>query len=330
MSTMPSLLDLPREIRDEILGLVLFTPPQIPLDLSCYDHQRRELTVPSHDRQGLIGFYHLVKVLPNNLQYNAFFTTRASLLLLNHQLNAETLSLLRRKRPLTTQYILDIAVVNDLELWPTWIFMPLLARDVEEVFVSIRTTTTQRLGWKGKTNKWLGGDGTPPLSWAFASMLQLFLLYGPLMEVVDHSTQQEENDRKITIRRLVLDVQSPSPTDISAIAPYYPEQILPINISKLRKLRRTVTDINHVMHPELSLDFLTGSINRALNYPSYSRLLYERMGTIEIMLDGDVRYNWDLLEWSMKPTTFESEIERWSMYHERKKMGLPVPESSLN
>lgn len=327
---MPSLLDLPRELRDEILGLVLFTPPRIPLDFSCYDHLRRELTVPSHDQQGLIRFYHLVKVLPNNIQYNAFFTTRASLLLLNHQLNAETSSLLRRKRPSAMQYVLDIAVVNDLELWPTWISVPLLAGEIDEIYVSIRTITTQRLGWNRKTNKWLGGDGVPPLSWAFASMLELFLLYGPLMDAEDHSTQQEENNRRMTIRRLVLDVRSPSPTEISAIASYNPEQVLPFNIHHLLDLRRGATDINHVMHPGLLLKQLTGSINGALHHSGESRLLYERMGTIETMLDGDVRNKWDLLEFCMRPTTDISEIERCSIYHERRKMGLPVPESSLN
>lgn len=327
---MPSLLDLPRELRDEILGLVLFTPPRIPLDFSCYDHQRRKLTVPSHDQQGLIRFYHLVKVLPNNIQYNAFFTTRASLLLLNHQLNAETLSLLRRKRPSAIQYVLDIAVVNDLELWPTWISVPLLGREIDEVYVSIRTITTQKLGWKGKTNKWLGGDGVPPLSWAFASMLELFLLYGPLMDAEHHSTQRELNDRKITIRRLVLDVQSPSPTETSVIEPYDPEQIIPISIHHLRNLRQHATDINYIMHPGRLLKQLTGSINLGLHYSGESRLLYERMGTIEIMLDGDVRNKWDLLEFCMRPTTDVSEIERCSIYHERRKMGLPVPESSLN
>ncbi|KAF3389747.1 hypothetical protein DPV78_011710 [Talaromyces pinophilus] len=327
---MPSLLDLPREILDEILYLVLLTPPQTSPQNSYYNHQRRELTIPFPDPQGLIRFYHLVKVLPSHLQYNAFFATRASLLLLNHQLNAETLSLVRRKHPSTTQYVLDVAVVNDLELWPTWISVPLLAREVGEVYVSIRTITTQRLGWKGKTNKWLGGDGVPPLSWAFGSMLQLFLCYGPLMDVVDHSTQQEESNRKMTLRRLVLDVRSPSPTEISAIAPYNPEQFLPINISHLRKLRRNATDINYVMHPGLLLELLTRIINRALNSPSYSRLLYERIGTIEIMLDGDVRNRWDLLEWFLRPTTVVSETERWSVYRERQKMGLPVPESSLN
>lgn len=93
----------------------------------------------------------------------------------------------------------------------------------------------------------------------------------------------------MTVRRLVLDVQSPSPTDTSAIAPCNPEQVLPININQLRNLRRDATDINYVMHPGLLPELLTGTINLALYSPSYSPLRYERMGTIEITLDGEAR-----------------------------------------
>lgn len=115
---MPSLLDLPREIRDTILGFVLFTPPRTPPDFSCYDHRRRGLTIAFHGPQRLICFCNLVKVLPIDIQYNVFFTTRASLLLQNHQLNVETLSLLQRKHPSTTQYVLYVGVVIGLDLWP--------------------------------------------------------------------------------------------------------------------------------------------------------------------------------------------------------------------
>lgn len=123
MSTMPSLLDLPREILDEIPGLVLFTPPRTLPNLSCYDYQRRQLPFPNHKPGALMGFHHLVKFYL--MIYNTMPSPRASLLLLNYQLNLETLSLLRCKHQITIQYNLDIAVTNDRELWPTWISVPL-------------------------------------------------------------------------------------------------------------------------------------------------------------------------------------------------------------
>ena len=216
---MPSLLNLPREIRDYILDLALFTPSWTAQDLSCYNSQRRELE-DTDSKPWNRGSY-LVKYLPQHQSHHGSFLNSTSLLLLNHQLNAETSNILQKKKP---SYILDVACINELELWPTWTSVPFLSRKVDEVYVPIRMVTTTKLGWTAKTNRWLGGDGIPPLAWGFASMLHLFLIYGPVM---DHLKKQEESDKTISIRRLVLDVQTPTEVSNSSsnlvIGPYNSE-----------------------------------------------------------------------------------------------------------
>ena len=46
------------------------------------------------------------------------------------------------------------------------------------------------------------------------------------------------------------------------------------------------------------MDCLTGQINLLLCSPTeLGRILYERIGTILIMVDGEVRQEFDLIEW---------------------------------
>jgi hypothetical protein len=309
---MPSLLDLPRELRDYIIDLVLFTPSQ---DCSCDDSQRRK--VEATDSEPLNGCSFLVKLLP----HNGSFVNSTSLLLLNHQLNAETLSTLQRKK---ASYVLDATVVNERELWPTWKSGPFLSRKADEIYVSIRQVTTTKLGWVRKTNRWLGGDGTPLLAWGFGSLLSLFLIHGPVM---DHP---EEKDKRISVQKLVLDVQTPDVSHSNlALGPYNPERFPSQNISHLRRLRRESTATNYVMHPDLLLRLLVGYINVLLGYPKeYGRIAYERIGIIQIMLDGQLRNEWDLVDWSME--RIESEALKDSIYRERQSMGLPIPSHFVN
>ena len=134
------------------------------LDVSPPDSQRRELEVSSQP------WSHLVKYL--QLQQTSVCTINStSLLLINRQLHIETLAIQQRQQ---SSYVLDVAVVNELELWPTWTLVPFLTRRVDEVYISFRKVTTTKLGWTRKTNQWLGGDGTPPLARGFYSKLCLF------------------------------------------------------------------------------------------------------------------------------------------------------------
>jgi hypothetical protein len=108
-----------------------------------------------------------------------------------------------------------VAVVNEVKLWPTWTSVPFLTRSVDEVYVSFRTVTMTKLGWTGKANRWLGGDGTPPLAWGGYNMLCLFLTQGPVMYQQKGKRKKEPEDddsdldQRISIRTLNLDILTP-------------------------------------------------------------------------------------------------------------------------
>ena len=277
---------------------MLFTPTMTSPDVSPRDAQRKELEVSSQP------WSHLVKYL--QLQQSSLCPINSvSLQLINRQLHIETLAIQQRQQP---SYVLDVAIVNELKLWPTWISVPFLTRRVDEVYVSFRTVTTTKLGWTRKTNRWLGG-GTPPLAWGFYSMLCLFLTQGPAMyhQKVKRKKESDDHsdlDRRISIRTLNLDVLTP--TDVGGLSPnlaigppdwksYSTSQ----NINRLRNLRSDSADTNYIIHPEMIVDCLTGQINLLLNSPTgLGRILYERIRTILIMLDGEVRQEWDLVPYA--------------------------------
>jgi len=117
---MPShLLSLPRELRDIILELVINAHVE-PTSWPAFDHATRKVSVGSNCLR--------IPVLPPVEQYATY-----GLLLTNRQLHHETKSCLRR---LPKAYALDVMMVSDNELWPTWTCCP--ARSKEPIdFISI-------------------------------------------------------------------------------------------------------------------------------------------------------------------------------------------------
>ncbi|KZM27503.1 uncharacterized protein EKO05_0005253 [Ascochyta rabiei] len=117
---MPSLLLLPREIRDQIIEYVIcfrVEPPRDPTD----DAQSRK------DATGQAA------LRPPTLSPRTYNTL--GLLGTNIQLKAETENRLRRLNP---TYTLDVMVVDN-EIWPTWTCCPSRASDsIGTVHVSLR------------------------------------------------------------------------------------------------------------------------------------------------------------------------------------------------
>lgn len=118
------LLSLPRELRDIILEFVISAhvePPRHPES----DDTPRKASVGSNCLR--------IPVLPPAEQYATH-----GLLLTNRQLHHETKTRLRRP----TAYFLDVMMVNDKELWPTWTCCP--ARSKESIaFIGINVRETR-------------------------------------------------------------------------------------------------------------------------------------------------------------------------------------------
>jgi hypothetical protein len=122
---MPSLLSLPREIRDQIIEYVICfhkEPPQDPVHSAEF-------------RQDATG--HGALRPPNLSPWEAY--NALGLLKTNLQLKAETQD---RFKDLKSSYALDVMVINN-ELWPTWMCCPLRAPgSIDTISVSLRFFNT--------------------------------------------------------------------------------------------------------------------------------------------------------------------------------------------
>jgi hypothetical protein len=96
-------------------------------------------------------------------------------LLVNRQLHAEALATLD-VLPTKHCYTLDIMLVDERELWPTWLSVPALTTRVDKVYAAFRIIGTS----KGQRSGFTGGDGgLPMITWCFYSILERFFRAGP-------------------------------------------------------------------------------------------------------------------------------------------------------
>ncbi|KAF2797236.1 hypothetical protein K505DRAFT_372616 [Melanomma pulvis-pyrius CBS 109.77] len=105
---MVHLLGLPRELRDEIIHHVLYTPLSMPLSLErkvCHDPYESP-------------FANRIHYLASK---SAYQPTALGLLLASRQLHVETCQALEKNG---TIFTLDLAIVNECWLWPTWRLIP--------------------------------------------------------------------------------------------------------------------------------------------------------------------------------------------------------------
>lgn len=312
---MLALLDLPRELRDKILSFVLETPAAPPSD-TIDNANRKEL----HDVKynGWNGGLGVKYVLPEN-RTEAFPT-----LLVNRQLRSETLAALDIL-PTKHSYDLDIMIVDESELWPTWLCVPALSTRVDKVHATFRTFGTG----KKKHSDFQIGCGSPPnIVWCLYSLLERFLRVGP------KGTQAKEHDEFVSIKLLELDVRTPNVP---------PEMIAPkdvVRIDLLEDLRKK-TGIDYVMHSDYIANFIRSEINSLLymgyHTAQFGGILFERVGTVRLVLDGEVLDEWDLAK-LLGTVCFHDSFEnfprerrpdifkKWkaSAYKTRVQLGLPV------
>ena len=162
---MPHLLLLPREIRDIIISLVVTTPALPPVDATVESLRSQLRDIKYQCWFGDNGVKYLV-------QMGSYRPNSAALLLTNHQLHDEVEYLLQKA---SVQYVLDVMLINERELWPTWTSIPILATQIDTVEVNFRIISQGQKGWSGFSS---GSGGTPRIMWSFYSLLERFLKVG--------------------------------------------------------------------------------------------------------------------------------------------------------
>ncbi|KAK3047292.1 hypothetical protein LTR09_011282 [Extremus antarcticus] len=135
---MASLLSLPVELLDRIIDLVVLNARKPPVDVPAARTNRWKDEDLSAYSQG-------VRVLltwpegPRHVRYEHKTSANATgLLLTNRQFHKPTQDAITRLFPNGISYVLDVLNVNDKELWPTWLYVPVVAKHLASVQVNLR------------------------------------------------------------------------------------------------------------------------------------------------------------------------------------------------
>ena len=318
---MPTLLSLPRELRDNILFEVVTQPAAAPKKPD--DPDTRTTRHPDGKRS---GWNYGQEVMFHGC-WNR--TTSIPTLLVNRQLHAETLSAIDR---LTSDiYVLDIMMVNDKQLWPTWLSVPRISTTVDKVSAAFRIFGAAK---SYRESGFQGGCGSPPgMAWTLFIFLDRFLHYGPA-----GLWQRRTETNVVALKE--LDMNFDLPDSPGGLVSSKDDCVSGFRYRSLF-VRRSQDGKNYTMHPEILLEFVSSSISSLLNMSysaaSFGAILYEQVGKIRILFNGEIRNEWDLAillsEVKFINSFYEIPSEdrkdyfnEWKLkaYNKRVELGLPV------
>ncbi|KAL4780107.1 hypothetical protein BJX76DRAFT_61102 [Aspergillus varians] len=289
---MPSFLDLPAELHGLIIAEVLFgvcPPPAEPARTNRTIFQ--DLNFKAWGRRRIYQ-----EQRSTHSPSNGF-----ALLLTSRLISAETQAILQR--PGSIQYHLDISMLNEVELFATWLGVPQITTRVSTVYASVRLFG-HIISYAAARSQ-SGDGGHLGFHWSFYALLERLLAYGPVDEKVGREkpnswTNPTYTDREVTIDTVVLDFSSaerelsfpPSEVDYqwwwrqhcAMIRPSADGVDLPEYKGRPDWVARRLTDE------------LRGLLALTNHTASYGAILYERIGTIRVLVDGEVYRELDLNE----------------------------------
>ncbi|OGM48617.1 hypothetical protein ABOM_001973 [Aspergillus bombycis] len=336
-----SLLDLPSEVLDRIVELVLrygSPAPEDPLPpLQNYEpRSRQDGSCLSAD----YGIYSVRYWRDQEKYHDAWLSNPLSLLLVNHRIGEVTKR--RLDNALTPSvFKLDVILSDERELHPTWCFLSNPCRHVGDLSVTFHVVGTSFTPIWRRYHLLPDGDSPPRILWAFYYLLERFLEVGPLAEHRIPDDAPRTDDLFFTINRLTLDFVSPARE----------EMLAPANLSFWSWLNGGADEdnaeshrapcsgvFNLLMRPEWLADLISEYVGYLLGMSipmaPYGKLLYEYVGSIRICVDGKVmkEYRLDYRLQDLNYVGLEEDYKRYwdfgrwkeKVYRMRKEAGLPV------
>jgi hypothetical protein len=149
------------------------------------------------------------------------------------------------------------------------------------VYAAIRTIGFHNNGRFSLFN----GSEACAITYAFYNLIERFLKIGPV------GRRTRTDDKRISVKELIIDVRTP---DVPA------KKILPMYHSSLGRaeIYRRENGPHYLRNPEYILDYVVSDIQMILDMSyhsaSYGALVFERVGSIKVLLDGEVRQEWNL------------------------------------
>ncbi|KAH8424386.1 uncharacterized protein LDX57_002137 [Aspergillus melleus] len=330
-----NILDLPSELLDRIVELVI-THQDSPVSTSDRVAWPRELeTLTSSTPDGRDNVMYCKN---QEAPYHNWKSASPTLLLVNRQLAELTRRRLAQFSN-SSHYALDVMLVNETELWPTWTFLTPPCQHVNKLTVTLRITGTSPT-LDGRKYRFTPFDGAPPIVWCFFYLLSRFLECGPLAE--DPEINPPAHDRHpFTINELTLNVETPSGLIAPRSISY--ENWLQGRDNKDPRTSYTWpynTVETLMIWPEWLVKLISDYIGYALDMQGlflrgFGHTLHKCIGTIRICLDGSVvkvhavdrRLKEYVDRQRQQLTGFAAKLVLTSideLYEERKRAGLPV------
>lgn len=282
---MAGLLDLPRELRDDIIHLVLSSP------ITVVPNTTRKVT---ND----FVFWHDLRRVFYLASTNAYRPNSLCLLLVNRQLHAETREYLARKKP---PFILDLAIVDKSWLWPTWRWVPtggaaLLERvDVNLIPCCAEEERRLQVNWEERYQ--LGRQ----LHNTICSILRRFLTLGAVGDIEEQVQARLDNAeipldpahfRNLRINNLFFNIDTTKYKTGNEQLSY--EEIPGRAIEGMAHLTNDPLYPIDARSSEAFLALLAVELKHLLNSrwppnPMMAKILYERIGAMHFCVNGKVQ-----------------------------------------
>ncbi|KAJ5984523.1 hypothetical protein N7481_006622 [Penicillium waksmanii] len=296
-----TLIDLPSEILILIIQYVLQDPPPPPVE-PCEANRIVFKDMRGQAWQGGCGKIYHEKHNMHGL------SGRLPLLLTNRQLSTMTKWVWER---FARNHVLDIALRDDLDLFPTWQCIPATTNRIKLLAVDIRLMG--HVISPDKARKQTRGNVSRGFHWSFYRLLERFLLYGAVGELEDLKTQGNGSslsstslsktypettfeDRDVTVQTLVIDVTSAARG--FQIPPDDPDNIW--NLRWFHQHRGEIYDglDGYATRPEWVAGTLARKFSQLLSMTyhtaQHGKFMYERVGRIHLLVNGEVRWEFNL------------------------------------
>ncbi|KAL8832456.1 MAG: hypothetical protein Q9170_004867 [Blastenia crenularia] len=177
---------------------------------------------------------------------------------------------------------LDVMMLNEDTMYPTWLSFPGLTDRIVKLDVEFRLFCDREID--PFTSEWKGGDGGPSLMiWSLFTLMRRFLLRGPCF------LSPVKRNRKIMVEELSINIQTPS--------------VPPPNGFFGEHSWQAWMDRENHLHPKRIVGMMTSEMSHLLRRTRYTvryaTLIFERIKRITFSLDGEEQQSWDLT--TLKP-----------------------------
>ncbi|KAI0160574.1 hypothetical protein GGR57DRAFT_519430 [Xylariaceae sp. FL1272] len=293
---MASLLSLPRELRDQIIEDLAWLPVDPPKDSAALLAEDR-MTIPQTDT--VPGICEVRQVFDAS-QPPAFPGTK------------DVLARLEKK---LVDYVLDIFYRRNLHVYPTCLSVPAYASNVRAVYTQFRISNVLDADAFSSSITWMfrGGAGGPPLFyWIFYHLLRGLTRLGPQGKRTAKSAKNRKSNKDseisishnhaatgkgITIENVIIDFVPTEGPSVLPLGPYKGSDAYKVFRGRSGNWKALAD--SRLVAGDLMSDWIIGKLELLMykycrDCLCYNKFVYERIGNIEVRLDGVLRKSFDL------------------------------------